>query len=131
MVYNTEKKAKLLTFLKENAEKSYTVEEICEKILENGHGKSTVYRLVSRLCEDGVLRKILDESTGKISYGYLDCPRCHSDLHLKCRECGQLIHVDDKAFHAFEGSLFKSSGFIIDRGALIFGVCEACCEVRK
>ena len=48
MIYNTEKRAELLDFLKHGDGRAFTVEEICAAILQDGKGKSTVYRLISK-----------------------------------------------------------------------------------
>ncbi len=126
MSYNTEKRNNLLRFLRENSQNSFTVDELCNNVLNGEGGKSTIYRLVSKLCAEGALRKIFNESTKKISYQYLDCEHCHEHLHLKCKNCGKLIHLDENASQILENSLLQSRGFEIDEGAMLFGRCIDC-----
>ena len=57
-VYNTKHREEVLSVLK-NAEKHLTAEEICSRLRENGKaiGVTTVYRQLSKLENEGLLRK--------------------------------------------------------------------------
>ena len=50
MTYNTQREKQILNLLSKEKDRSFSIEEICEKILEGG-GKSTVYRIISKLTE--------------------------------------------------------------------------------
>ena len=126
MVYNTEKRTRLIEFLSKNSKNAYTAEEICHNILEDGCGKSTVYRLISRMVDDGILHRISDAKTRRITYQYIGSQDCSEHLHLKCTECGKLIHLDYTTSHILEKRIFKSEGFALDCGAMIFGKCGGC-----
>lgn len=128
MTYNTTARAKLVAFLKENAERAFTLEEICDAILEDGHGRSTVYRLVSKLVESGCVRRISDGKTRKATYQFIGGDKCAEHLHLKCNGCGKLIHLDSEISHALGDAIKKSRGFTLDEGTLIFGRCRDCEE---
>lgn len=125
MSYNTEKRNMLLGFLRENSQSSYTVEELCRHILPDGKAKSTLYRLVSRLCDEGLLKKVLDEPSGLISYQYMD-GGCHEHLHLKCKDCGKLIHLNKKTSHFLFDEIFHNENFELDGGEILFGRCGSC-----
>ncbi|MBE6644641.1 MAG: hypothetical protein E7612_04585 [Ruminococcaceae bacterium] len=129
MIYNTEKRTKLLNFLKQNGVKAFTAEEICRAILDGESGKSTVYRLISRLVDDGCVRRISDAKTRRVTYQYIGIGSCREHLHLKCKDCGILIHLDGVTSHILEKRILKSEGFTLDVGALIYGRCEACAGV--
>ena len=127
MTYNTERRTRILEFMKENADKSFTIEEICSGILHGEGGKSTVYRQVSSLYNEGLLRRISGEGARAPSYQYLDkSAHCDSHLHLKCKECGKLIHLDGELSCALERRILKTEGFTLDGGALLYGRCEGC-----
>ncbi len=125
MTYNTGKREQILHFLTKNASRSYTLEEICENIIPDGRGKSTVYRLTSQLTEKGILRRLSDGNTRHVTYQYVGDEACRGHLHLKCRDCGKLIHLDDEASHNFCEKL-KESGFSIEDGSMLFGKCDSC-----
>ena len=131
MIYNTEKRSELIAFFENGSGQAYTIDEICRSILPDGQGKSTVYRLISRLVDEGKVRKISDAKTRHVTYQYLYTGRCAEHLHLKCKECGRLIHLDDVTSHILEKRIFKSEGFTLDVGALLYGVCDGCTYGRK
>ena len=126
MTYNTEKRAELLDFLSRSNGQAYSIEEICSELLKDGRGKSTVYRLVSRLVDEGALRRISDGKTRRVTYQFIHTGHCSEHLHLKCKECGKLIHLDDEISHMLENRILSAKGFALDDGALLYGKCENC-----
>lgn len=125
MTYNTGKREKILEFLSKNADKSYTLEDICSHITEGGHGNSTVYRLVSELVANGCIRRLSDGKTRHCTYQYVGDEECRGHLHLKCRDCGRLIHLDEGISHDLCDVLL-ASGFSLDGGSMLFGKCQSC-----
>ena len=130
MIYNTEKRTRLVDFMKQNGRHTFTAEEICHEILGGDGGKSTVYRLIAKLVDDGILRRISDGKTRKVTYQYIGGGSCSEHLHLKCKDCGILIHLDDVTSHILEKRIYNTEGFTLDGGALIYGRCEACSDSR-
>ena len=126
MSYNTEKRHLLIEFFKINSQKAYTVDEICNAVIPQANCKSTIYRLVAKLCDEGMLRKLLDEESGKVTYQYLGNVSCHEHFHLKCKDCGRLIHLDDRVSRALLDGLIANQGFELDSGAMLFGKCQSC-----
>ena len=126
MTYNTEKKSGILEFFEKSGGQAFSAENICSAILKDGRGKSTVYRLISKLVEEGTLRRISDGKTRHVTYQLVRAGGCAEHLHLKCKDCGKLIHLDERTSHSLESSIFKTRGFTIDDGALLYGTCESC-----
>lgn len=126
MTYNTEKRAELVEFFSQSNGQAYSIEEICSAILKDGSGKSTVYRLVSKLVDEGALRRISDGRTRRVTYQFIHTGHCSEHLHLKCKECGKLIHLDDEISHMLEKRIMNAKGFALDDGALLYGKCENC-----
>lgn len=131
MIYNVGKKERITGFLCENSDRSFTLEEICDTVLTDGRGKSTVYRLVSELVGDGCVRRLSDGRTRHCTYQYIGGEHCHKHLHLKCRDCGRLIHLDEKLSRDFEKRVMSVGGFAIEEGTLLFGTCLECAEGGK
>ena len=121
----------IINFLKSGGGQAYTVEEICKAILNGDGGKSTVYRIISRLVDDGILRRISDGKTRHVTYQYIRVGSCAEHLHLKCKDCGRLIHLDDVTSHILEKRIFNTEGFALDEGALIYGHCDRCIYAAK
>ena len=126
MKYNTGKRKQIIEFLSENSHRAFTLEEISEKVVPDGKGKSTVYRIVSELLEDAVVKRISDGKTRHCSYQYIGSCECQSHLHLKCRDCGKLIHLNKDISESFTEVLRKSGGFTLEHGCMLFGKCESC-----
>ena len=126
MIYNTEKRTEVLDFLKRGGGRAYSIEEICAAILKDGKGKSTVYRLVSKLVDEGDVRRIADGKTRHVTYQYIHSGHCAEHLHLKCKGCGKLIHLDGELSCALEERILKTEGFTLDLGALLYGRCSHC-----
>ena len=79
-MYNTEQRRILTDFFADNRERAMTVEEAAEGVAsyctERGiaaPGKSTVYRLVSKLCAEEVLRRFAREDK-RFVYQLAACP---------------------------------------------------------
>jgi Fur family ferric uptake transcriptional regulator len=125
MKYSTGKRAQIIEFLSTNAERSFTIEEIADAITENGHGRSTVYRIVAELLEGRCIRRLSDGATRHCTYQYVGDEECKMHLHLKCRDCGRLIHLDDEISHELCDTLL-SRGFSLEEGSMLFGKCEEC-----
>lgn len=126
MIYNTEKRKEITALISKNADRAFSIEEICEIITPDGKGKSSVYRIVASLEKEGVIRRISDAVSRRVSYQYLGCKSCCEHLHLKCKDCGRLIHLDEKTSHALENQIMSAGHFEIDVGATLFGRCESC-----
>jgi len=130
MRYTTGKKERIIEFLSDNAERSYTLEEICNAVTDEGQGKSTVYRLVSEMVGEGRITRLSDGKTRHCTYQYVGGELCHTHLHLKCKGCGRLMHLDRKVSENFERTVRRVGGFLIDDGAFLFGTCKDCAEVQ-
>ena len=128
MTYNTEKRAAVISFLENNRSYAFTIDEIAERLSPDGSGKSTYYRLISKLVEEGAVKRISDEKTRHTTYQYLGDHGCDEHLHLKCKECGKLIHLDHETSHSVEEAIMQVGGFSIDEGAILFGRCKGCKE---
>ena len=86
---------------------------------------ATVYRLVMKLEEHGMVRRLgLHERS---TFFLLVVPGQHHD-YLVCTECGKMEEIDMACpVHALEAQLEKSSGFRhIYHELEFFGICPAC-----
>ena len=131
MTYNTEKRSAVISFLEKNRGSAFTIDEIAGKLSPDGSGKSTYYRLISKLVDEGAVKRISDGKTRHTTYQYLGGHDCCEHLHLKCKECGKLFHLDHNVSHNVEEAIMQVGGFSIDEGAILFGRCKGCKEVAK
>ena len=131
--YNTRQKRDMLAFLTGNSMKHYTLDELTGAMRDEGitAGKTTVYRFVEALAEQGRVRKYQNENES--FYQYIeDDAGCDSHLHLMCRECGALYHVDCKLVDTLTRHILEDHDFILDaRRTMLVGVCGKCAAQRK
>lgn len=126
MKYNTEKKTQVVELLSAMGEGEFTIDEIVATLSQDGGGRSTYYRIISQMVKDGTVKKITDEHSRHTTYQYLGTGGCAEHMHLKCKECGRLIHLDHETSHLLEEKIKSVGGFAVDEGALLFGRCEGC-----
>ena len=128
MTYHLDRRSEIIQLLSKEKDSSFTIEEICERILGENGGKSTVYRIMSSLVEDGLLKRISDGRSRHVKYQYLGEKVCAEHLHLKCSSCGRLIHLDKITSEGIVNSLKASDGFQLDQTEFLIGRCEKCAD---
>ncbi len=128
MTYRTAQKAKLTEFLKQHADTAYTVEELADALSgEHAPGKSTVYRLLPSLVKAGLVKRFVRDGSRTAVYQAVGCSHCDAHLHMKCTDCGVLLHLDDDASTAVLQNVLRDSRFAVDeKQTVLFGRCEHC-----
>lgn len=128
--YHTEQKKILLDFLKANSGRSYTIEEINAKLGESGIGKSTVYRLMTKLVEEKKVHKSAGEGR-QFVYRITADDHCKHHLHLQCKDCGRVLHLDEATSDALLDSVRAARNFLVsEEDTVLLGKC-ADCKVRS
>ena len=128
--YQTKPRRLLLNFLAEQPHKSFTADELADALTarhgEEAPGKSTVYRLVSKLVKEEQLKRFEPEGSHRSYYQISGC-NGHDHLHLKCTDCGRLIHMKETASAQLLRDILQSNGFSVDEHrTVIFGRCNQC-----
>ena len=126
--YMTGPKKFLLDFLREQCRSQFTIEQICENMSGNGApAKSTIYRLINRMVEDGTVRRFIPDNSRHFLYQYSGCSAPESHLHLKCLSCGRLVHMEDEQSAQMQSIILKSQHFELDENkTLLYGRCDGC-----
>lgn len=121
--YNTQQKTALLCFLRKNADRQLTIDEIIDGMGETAPGKSTAYRQIKKLCDDGIVHRFSRDGESSAVYQLAGAACCSEHLHIKCVDCGRLMHLDDAA----QELLSKTTGFVIDDlHSMLYGHCAEC-----
>lgn len=126
MIYNTDSRARILEYLKSHRESAFSAEEIFEALASCGVAKSTVFRQLAKLSAEGSVKRLADSKRRGVKYQYLDAERCSAHLHLVCRSCGRLIHLNGDVSRFFEETIRASRHFELDPDALLSGRCASC-----
>ena len=133
--YKTEGKTRLITFFSQHPDEQYTVEELHAALLEaypqgetgKGGGKSSLYRQLSGLIEEGTVRKFRDDTQSAYVYQYVGGGACACHFHLKCLNCGRLEHLDCIISDQLLSHIRTDHHFDIDRGrSSLYGMCRVC-----
>lgn len=124
--YRTEQKKLLLAYLSRHADEAFSLPDLAQTLGECGIGKSTVYRLVSRLVEEGSVRRFAREGGG-LAYQYLKDEACGSHLHLRCASCGRVVHLTKSESEAVAALVCAPHNFSLDGGrTVLLGRCADC-----
>ena len=126
--YKTSQRELLMNYIKEHSSELLSADKIANELCRDGKiSVSSVYRNLSRLSEEGYIRKVPDESGRVMLYSYLDYSNCDSHFHLSCTACGRVIHMDDDVSADVLRLVFRSSNFKISESKTIFyGTCSDC-----
>lgn len=129
--YRTEQRSMLLRFLTENRERAFTVEEAVEcmrrRLGKDAPGKSTVYRLMTRLVEERAVKRFVSGNSRRFVYQLLSEEPCRGHFHLKCTGCGKLFHLDEKLSSELREWVQKKNAFAISaEDTVFFGYCAEC-----
>ena len=127
--YNTEQKKLLLEFLEENHDSAYTIEEISQALKLKGAsiGKSTVYRLMTKLVEEKRVKRQLADGSRKAIYRITLDEHCHNHLHLQCTKCGKVLHLDEKTSDELLNTVKILNDFSVsEEDTVLMGKCAEC-----
>ena len=127
--YKTKQKSVITDFLKENGDGHITVDEIVEKLQSSGEGvgRSTVYRCLERLENEGYVRKYISDGKKSCCYQYVGNGECKEHFHLQCEKCGKLIHIECDALDSLNEHIKTEHGFTVNAlKTVLYGVCEEC-----
>ena len=130
--YVTEQKRILKKILEDNSDSAYTVEELMLKIASvypdgDVPGRSTVYRLMTHLVEEGSVKRFVRGNSRKFAYQIVMGEHCDCHLHLKCVDCGKLIHLDETVSDELLEKVRDMSDFSVNEEAtVLFGTCGSC-----
>lgn len=127
---NTKQKALILKTLESMGKSHVTAEEIIDSLKQNGTpvAKSTVYRHLSQLEENGEIKKYLMVDGSSACYQFVGTnSTCMEHYHLMCKECGRIVHFENPGLEDMFREMKESSGFSIDGIRTVFyGICKEC-----
>ncbi len=124
--YKTRQKDLILDFLQEKNNQHVTVDMIVES-LKGEVGKTTIYRNLDKLVNQGVVLKYDMPNGMSACFQYADKTEQHTHHHFLCVQCGQIIHVNCNFIDKLSIHMEKEHGFWFDSIKTVFyGCCENC-----
>lgn len=130
--YNTRQKDNILSCIKEFDDRHFTADELYRVLCEKGYsvGKTTVYRALERMTDNGTLRKYNLGEKKSACYQLVQ-EVCSEHFHLKCTGCGRLFHADCEFLSKISEHINEHHGFEINSSKTVFyGKCRTCREGR-
>lgn len=126
--YHTDGRELILQFLSRQTDRPCTIDEIYRSLPPaQAPGKSTLYRIMTELVESGTVRRFVRGNSRQFTYQLLGGGECDSHLHLKCVDCGRVVHFSHEVSEFVESCLLKQYHFTADESAtLLLGRCETC-----
>lgn len=125
-VYHTNQRKCLLDFLQNNSDKAFTIEEIIESMTGDHISQSTVYRLMTRLVDDGLVHRTVKGNSRSFVYQFISKGNCEDHLHMKCTDCGKVFHLDSKVTSSIQKNITSNTDFVIDSHTVLLGKCGKC-----
>lgn len=124
--YQTRQRKLLTEYLCTHGDRQFTIEELKEE-LGDEIPLSSVYRLMNKLLEEGIVRKYPMENSRSFSYQIVNNEACHHHLHMQCTGCGKLVHLSEEATEAAKNLVSCGGTFELDyEKTLLYGTCPNC-----
>ncbi len=130
--YRTKQRDEIIAYLKTTNSKHFTAADLCEHFKNHNIpvGTTTVYRQLEQLVSEGLVKKYIIDENSSACFEYIGDDvnsQPGSCYHLKCSECGRLIHLTCSEISAFEDHICEHHGFTIDKMRTVFyGTCREC-----
>lgn len=130
--YHTKQGEAILAYLASRNKDYVTAAQVVEHF-QSGNGligRTTVYRRLERLVQEGKVRKYIFDGALGACFRYVEQPESESDFyHLKCDVCGgifslQCDEVGQVSRHIMEVHAFE----VNDRKTVFYGKCQMCLQ---
>ena len=133
--YQTAQKKLLLNFLQAHSQEAFSIEELAARLeaeaqagAEHAPGKSTLYRLMPTLVEEGLVKRFAKDNSRQFLYQMMG-EHCESHLHLKCAGCGRILHMESRESELLVAQILKKHRFAVDeKNTIFFGRCQNCTQ---
>ena len=128
--YHTKATQEIEQYLSLQKDKSFCVADVYHYLESNNVdvNQSTVYRTLDRMTDNGVLVRFKTASSGNYYYRISDeHNNCDAHLHMQCRKCGKVMHLDCAFMDEIRKNLMKQYGFALEcNGSTLSGLCRNC-----
>lgn len=135
--YRTRQQKLLLGYLEAHKGEHFTAEDLRAHFAADaaGMGTATIYRHLEKLVASGSVHKYLIDEHSAACFEYVG--RCtesagEQHFHLKCEQCGALIHLDCDELRQIRAHLRAKHGFSLNPLRTVFyGRCAFCVQATN
>lgn len=128
--YKTANRAKILKYIQDNRDRAVTVSDIDSYLKDENSGVNitTIYRYLDKLTKEGKIIKYVAEKGGMTNFQYVENGhKCDEHLHLKCKECGGVIHLECSFMNEISKHINEHHNFSLQcKNSVIYGICKKC-----
>lgn len=125
-LYDTKQRNIILSFFNLHRNDCFSAKDI---IQNSGCqiGEATVYRLLTKLTNEGKLKRFVADKGAGAMYKYNDIEQCGNHFHLKCIKCGDTICMNCSLMNKMGEHVESEHKFLMDNTkTIIFGTCKGC-----
>ena len=127
MAYVTEQRKLLYNFFESHPHDSFCVKDIYAALSESGISMSAIYRNLSSMKKDGLVRGFADDDSRDTYYRFVNNHHCADAIHLTCTDCGKTFHMSSDAAKNMQSQLADLDGFRINKDkTVLYGTCKEC-----
>ncbi|MDD4565586.1 MAG: transcriptional repressor [Eubacteriales bacterium] len=127
--YNTKQRKAIMNYVAALNGEHITAGQIMKHFDEKNFliGLSTIYRHLDRLVESGKMRKYTLDGVSGACYQYIIDEDIREYFHLKCEECGALLHLKCSMLDEIQQHVYEEHTFHINAMKTVFyGKCAEC-----
>lgn len=135
--YQTKQREALLNYFRRHRGQAFSAQQLAQEMQNDPAvtpkpARSTVYRLLQKLADEGLIKRYMQENSRQFVYEMTDRDEhCSEHLHLKCTGCEKLIHLDKEETDRVREDI-ERDGFTLDnRQTVLFGLCADCRKKQK
>ena len=123
--YRTKQRDSIMDYFARHPDACLSAKDIIENP-EIAVGEATVFRCLAHLTAEGRLKKYVGAGGGAL-YQYQAEEDCKGHFHLKCLQCGEIVHLDCHMMQDVGAHIAAHHDFEVDVSrTVIYGVCRAC-----
>ena len=123
--YKTEQREIIKDYFINNKDRFINAEEILEYMKKNNQevSQTTIYRFLNLLEKNNNVRT---ETRNHTKYYQYITSECSEHFHLKCKKCGNTIHLQCHEFEDVNKHISQKHKFNLDYNTIIYGTCNKC-----
>lgn len=127
MIYNTEQRNLLLSFLRKNPDTMFSAKQIESELQNKNISRSAVYRNLAELENDGKIKRCSKSGSREVYYQFFDTQLCKNHIHLSCKKCGKIFHMENSVADSLVNNVEQFNGFEINKEeTTLYGICREC-----
>lgn len=125
--YSTDQRKKILNFFSIHPHELFSAKQLFEVLDDRHISISTIYRNLSELEKSGQISRCNKSGTREAFFKFTDLDSCKECIHLSCKKCGKVFHMDKAATDDLIVKTAENEKFLIEQSdSVLYGVCGNC-----